>query len=70
MEHRIHSGTAKLTLLEGGRQTTTNNETANTKATAKVFARLPSILQTTLILDELLALFQERRATAVPTPAP
>lgn len=65
MEHRIHSGTAKLTLLEGGRQLTTNKEAASTKATTKVFARLPSILQTTLILEELLALFQEQTQTVL-----
>jgi len=60
MEHQLHSGTAKLTLVEGGRHTEINHDKANTKATAQVFARLPSILQTTLILEELLALFQEQ----------
>ncbi|KGM08047.1 GGDEF domain protein [Methylophaga thiooxydans] len=60
MEHQLHSGTAKLTLVEGGRHTEINYGKANSKATAKVFARLPSILQTTLMLEELLALFQEQ----------
>ncbi|WP_438970663.1 GGDEF domain-containing protein [Methylophaga sp.] len=60
MEHQIHSGTAKLTLLEGGRNANQNIETTKTETTAKVFARLPSILQTTLMLEELLALFQEQ----------
>lgn len=60
MEHQLHSGTAKLTLVEGGRHTEINYDKANSKATAKVFARLPSILQTTLMLEDLLALFQDQ----------
>lgn len=62
MEHQLHNDTAKLTLVEGGRQTH-HHEITNTDTTAKVFARLPSILQTTLVLEELLALFQEQTRT-------
>lgn len=62
MEHQLHNDTAKLTLVEGGRQTN-HHEITNTDTTAKVFARLPSILQTTLVLEELLALFQEQTRT-------
>jgi diguanylate cyclase (GGDEF)-like protein len=60
MEHQLHTGTAKLTLVEGGREPKNNQKQQSSDANAKVIARLPSILQTTLILDDLIVLFKEQ----------
>jgi diguanylate cyclase (GGDEF)-like protein len=66
MEHQLHSGTAKLTLVGGNREPVRNLAADSTANAEKISARLPSILQTTLELEKLILLFEEQIKPVLP----
>lgn len=64
MEPQSHNGRTNLTLLNSGIRVETSGAVANKPNPAgdvdQLASRLPSILQTTLILEDLLVLFQQQ----------
>lgn len=60
MEHQLHSDTAKLRLLDGGRKLVRQQKPDSPDTVEKITARLPGMLQTTLILEDLISLFDQQ----------
>jgi diguanylate cyclase (GGDEF)-like protein len=59
MEHQLHSGN-KLSLINGKAETVDTPVTIKPAQIDNVMSRLPALLQTTLVLEELLPLFEEQ----------
>jgi diguanylate cyclase (GGDEF)-like protein len=60
MEHPVHNGTTKLTLVEGQRSALREVPQPTPNSVEQITARIPSLLQTTLDVEVLLSLFEQQ----------